>query len=104
MFTPKRMLVAIVVANLALITFALLHGLMHHPVVNGVRMPGNPSRYFGEGRYTTLVSCLQLLAVAFFALRTWGTRRAHSQIRNWRAGFTIWALVGAGFVFLACDD
>lgn len=82
-------------ADLAVIAFAVVHGLIHS---------GNPSRYFGEGRYTTAVSCFQLLLTAFFAFRMFRSRRTASPDRGWRAGFWVWLLMGAGFVFLAADD
>jgi hypothetical protein len=79
------------VADLAIIAFA---------VVLGLSRIGNPSRYFGEGRFTTFVSAAQLLATAYFAARIYFARQQSG------AGFarTIWILIAAGFVFLAADD
>jgi hypothetical protein len=61
---------------------------------------GNPSRYFGEGRWTTAVSCMQLLIVAFFAFRVFLCRRAPTN----GPGARLWLLIALGFVFLAADD
>ena len=82
-------------ANLIIIALAIAHGLAHS---------GNPSRYFGEGRYTTAVSCFELLLTAFFAFAIFFARRAVSPDRGWRAGFWVWLMMGSGFVFLAADD
>ncbi len=79
--------------DLAVIAFALGHGLHH---------TGNPSRYFGEGRYTTGVSCFQLLVVAGLTFATW--RKRQQAANDGAGGRWIWALIGSGFIFLACDD
>ena len=81
-------------ATLAIIVFAVVHGLMHS---------GNPSRYFGEGRYTTAVSCFQLLLTAFFAFSIFRTRKAAAW-EGGLAGYWVWLIMGCGFVFLAADD
>ncbi|HEX5177155.1 MAG TPA: hypothetical protein VFV83_09015, partial [Chthoniobacteraceae bacterium] len=89
----SRVLKQLLWINLAIIVFAVALGLMK---------TGNPSRYFGEGRFTTGVSCLQLLVVAGLAFATCQMRRragAHGGFGAW-----LWALIGIGFVFLAADD
>jgi hypothetical protein len=55
--TPRRAIVTTVTANLIIIAFAILLDLV---------TAGKPSRYFGEGRFTTAFSCAQLLAEGFF--------------------------------------
>ena len=95
MDSDKRAFRIALCTDLAVIAFAVAHGLWHS---------GNPSRYFGEGRYTTGVSCLQLLLTAFFSFGMFRARRAATPDRSWRAGFWVWLLMGAGFVFLAADD
>jgi hypothetical protein len=82
-------------ANTLLITFAIALGLAK---------TGNPSRYFGEGRFTTAFSCFQLLLTAMFAGRIFAVRRAAATMRGFRAGYWVWLLVSVGFVFLALDD
>ena len=80
-----------ILANFGIILFATIRGLLK---------TGNPSRYFGEGRFTTGVSCLQLLIVAFLAFQTFRHRRATTR----GAGPWLWLLIAAGFVFLSADD
>jgi hypothetical protein len=89
----SRVLKPLLWINLAVIVFAVALGLMK---------TGNPSRYFGEGRFTTGISCLQLLIVAGLAFATCRMRRRPGA----SAGFAacLWALIGLGFVFLAADD
>jgi hypothetical protein len=89
----QRILVLFLAVNLAVIAAA---------VILGLSKTGNPSRYFGEGRFTTAVSCAQLLLVAFFAFRIFAARRALSA--KLFAGPALWLFVAAGFVFLAADD
>jgi hypothetical protein len=89
----SRVLKAILWANIALILFAVTLGLIK---------TGNPSRYFGEGRFTTGVSCFQLLVTAGLAFVVCRMRRRADP----HAGFSVclWILVATGFVFLAADD
>ena len=68
----------------------------------GLGKTGNPSRYFGEGRFTTGASCFELLTVAAVAARVFSLRlRGGAPL--WRAAL-IWLLVAFGFVFLAADE
>ncbi len=96
--TTRPALFAITV-NLAIIIFAVVLGIVRSKT-------GNPSRYFGEGRFTTGISCFQLLLTAFFAARIFSVRRAAftNAGRNWLSGPVLWLLISAGFVFLAADD
>jgi hypothetical protein len=73
-------------------------------VARGVTKAGKPGLYFGEGRFTMLFSCAQLLAVAVFAFRIFHARRLSSIHRPWFAPHNLWMLIAAGFVFLACDE
>ena len=95
MFRPSHLLGLIVLANIAVIIFAITLGEVN---------TGNPSRYFGEGRFTTAISCAQLLAVAFFAVCIFRARRRAVTTTSVRPSRFVWLLVAAGFVFLACDD
>ena len=96
MSSAKRVLSSFVGANLALIIFATVLGLLSKNA--------NPSRYFGEGRFTTGASCLQLLLIAFFSARIFLLRRSGPPTAGFRASYWVWALMAAGFVFLAADD
>ena len=91
--SAKRVLKFTVWANLAIILFATCLGLVK---------TGNPSRYFGEGRFTTGISCLQLLLVAFLAFRVFRLR-GENRDRS-RSGRWLWLLIAAGFAFLCADD
>lgn len=95
MFRRPFLLRSVILANLAIILFATALGLVK---------TGNPSRYFGEGRFTTAISCAELLAVAFFAFRIFQARRHLASGPLFRSPQIVWLLVAAGFVFLACDD
>lgn len=98
--SPSLFLRRIVAFNLTLIVFSTLLGLVK---------TGNPSRYFGEGRYTTFISAAQLLAVGVFSYLTF--RQRHRQVMAEAPGFPlvrgahlIWLLMAAGFIFLAADE
>lgn len=98
---PKKFLRAIVLFNLVLIVVSIGLGLFK---------TGNPSRYFGEGRYTTFFSAAQLLAVGWFSWLTFRERcrrsvssaGAPAAERHWQKA--VWLLVALGFVFLAVDE
>lgn len=81
--------------NLAIIFFAILLGLYRR---------GNPTRHFNEGRFTTVVSCVQLLAVSVLSFCIFTLRRKATPAT--RTGFVhlIWLLIAIGFVYLACDE
>ena len=82
--------------NLAIIVFATALGLLK---------TGNPSRYFGEGRFTTAISCFQLLLTAVFAFRILRARRTTVAVHGeWKLGPWLWGAIAFGFVFLAADD
>jgi hypothetical protein len=84
-----------VLSNVALIAYAIHRGLTKS---------GNPGRYFGEGRFTTIISCAQLLLIALFAALTFFARRKLTPSRSIFSGPALWAFIAAGFVFLAADD
>jgi hypothetical protein len=93
--TTKRAMTIALIANGALIVVAISLGLAK---------TGNPGRYFGEGRFTMAFSCAQLLLVAFFAARTFLARRKLAPKLGFFSAAWLWALIAAGFVFLAADD
>jgi hypothetical protein len=70
----------------------------------GLYKTGNPSRYFGEGRFTTAISCLQLLAVAVFCALIFLQRNRVMRGRPGRLAVLVWAAIAAGFVFLTLDE
>ncbi len=88
----------------ALLALAINVAIVIFTVALGLHKTGNPSRYFGEGRFTTAISCFELLLTAWFASRICSVRRAQLAGRGWFSGPILWALVSAGFVFLAADD
>jgi hypothetical protein len=91
-------------ARAATIALAFNCALVVFAIVKGIGKSGNPGRYFGEGRFTTLFSCVQLLLIAYFAWQTFLTRRRLATGRSIFSGPALWAFVAAGFVFLAADD
>jgi hypothetical protein len=93
--TVHPAITTILVANLLIVAVAVLLGLMTN---------GKPSRYFGEGRFTTAISCVQLLAVAFFSIRMFLKRRSVTPKGRPMSGAGVWALIAMGFVFLAADE
>lgn len=93
--TPRRAITTTVVANLIIIAFAIILGLV---------TAGKPSRYFGEGRFTTIFSCAQLLAVAFFSSRIFLARRPLASKLGPISTAWVWVFIAAGFAFLAADD
>src|SRR5687767_3121748 len=82
-------------ANVTLITFAVLRG---------ITKSGKPGLYFGEGRFTTFFSCLQLLMVALLSLAIFRMRGLSEKQEPWDFQRALWLLVGCGFIFLAVDD
>ena len=93
--TPRRAITTLVVANLIIIVFA---------IILGFSTAGKPSRYFGEGRFTTGFSCAQLLATAFLSGRIFLARRPLASNVGPLSAAWVWAFIAAGFVFLAGDD
>lgn len=93
--TPRRVLTTLVVANLIIIVFAIILGLS---------TAGKPSRYFGEGRFTTGFSCAQLLATAFLSSRIFLARQPLASNVGPLSAAWVWAFIAAGFVYLAGDD
>jgi hypothetical protein len=93
----RRVLWWLLCLNLALIFFAILLGLYRR---------GNPTRHFNEGRFTTVVSCVQLLAVSVLSFKIFTLRRQAPAAGRTKTGFAyaIWLLIAIGFVYLACDE
>lgn len=92
----KSFLSPVLLGNLVLISVAVILGWS--------RDPARFSRYFDEGRFPMIFSCLQLAAVAVLAVGIYRRRRTLSAARGWRAGYQLWGLIAAGFVFLALDE
>ena len=93
--TSHRAITTAVGANFVIIAFAIILGL---------GTAGKPSRYFGEGSFTTAISCGQLLAVAFFSGRMFLARRPLAPPIGSISAAWVWGLIAAGFAFLAADD
>ncbi len=64
---------------------------------------GQAERYFGEHRFITWVSSLQLLAVSWLAYRTYRVRRSSGELPRGSA-VVIWALISFGFLYLVADE
>jgi hypothetical protein len=93
--TSRRAITTAVVGNFVIIAFAIILGLV---------TAGKPGRYFGEGRFTTALSCGQLLAVAFFSGRMFLARRPLAATIGSISAAWVWGFIAAGFTFLAADD
>lgn len=100
--SPRIFSRAVVSFNLFASIFAITHGLLR---------TGNPSRYFGEGRYTTFLSAAQLLGIGFLSWRIFKRRVTNNDRRPAASadgkagqGRWIWLLMAAGFLFLAVDE
>jgi hypothetical protein len=93
--TARRAITITVSANLTIIALAITLGLIP---------AGKPGRYFGEGRFTTVISCVQLLVTAFFSSRIFFARQAHAAKLASISAAWVWVVIAAGFVFLAADD
>lgn len=98
--SSRQFLRCVVAFNLLLIVFTVAHGLLK---------TGNPSRYFGEHRYTTYISSAQLLTIGVFAFLTFRKRRQvvapEAEKRGlFRSPVLVWLLIASGFAFLAVDE
>lgn len=100
--TARRFARSIISFNLVLIVFTVALGLLK---------TGNPSRYFGEHRYTTFVSAAQLLGIGYLSYRIFQERRRHTVSHpdpaaspRWRSPLVVWLLMASGFLFLAVDE
>jgi hypothetical protein len=89
----------------ALATFLLLNSvIIAAAVARGISKADKPGLYFGEGRFTMIFSCLQLLAVGLLSFAIFQARRASSSERGWFAPQNLWFLIGLGFLFLTADE
>ena len=98
--SPRHFLRRIVAFNLIVIVLAILLGLLKS---------GNPSRYFGEGRFTTFWSATQLLAIAGLSWLIFIRRHRPATLEPngapwFRRVHCVWLLMAVGFVFLAADE
>ncbi|MBI5397571.1 MAG: hypothetical protein HZA91_19920 [Verrucomicrobia bacterium] len=90
---PARFLFSIVLLDIVVVLSAVARGLSN---------TGDPSRYFGEGRYVTFVSCAQLLAIGALSFCIYWKRRGGSP--SVFGAPLVWFLAACGFVFLAFDE
>jgi hypothetical protein len=93
--SPAKCLALILPLNAAVIAAA---------VIRGISKAEKPGLYFGEGRFTMIFSCVQLLAIAFLSFAIFRTRRGFSSERGWLALQNLWLLIGVGFIFLTADE
>jgi hypothetical protein len=63
-----------------------------------------PLAHFGERKFVTVVSVLQLLVIAWLAYRIWQIRRVPGERPWWKSPTSIWLLMAVGFVFLGVDE
>jgi hypothetical protein len=75
-----------------------------YSVARGLSRANNPARYFGEGRFTTWLSCLQLALTGVAALGIFLARRRQVSGQGDRSPHVLWGLIATGFFFLAFDE
>lgn len=59
---------------------------------------------FGDTGFITYFSVVQLLIASFLAYRVFQARSQKTVIPLWKSPIAIWAIISAGFFFLALDD
>lgn len=63
-----------------------------------------PARHFGESGFVTWVSGAQLLSISYLNWQLWRSRAGRFVQGSWREASLLWALIAAGFLFLAVDE
>ncbi|CAN5313190.1 hypothetical protein BH23VER1_BH23VER1_02260 [soil metagenome] len=84
--------------NLLLIALAIFLGIFKYSDKS------SPTRYFGEGRFPTVASILQLAATGAICAAVFARRRQAGGASAARRPSFIWLAFAAGFVFLALDE
>lgn len=92
--TPRKALWSMLLLNFLAIAVALAIGLSR----------GHPADQFGESKFITKFSALQLLTVGWLAFSIFKARRDPVGSSLWRSNAFLWALIACGFVFLAIDE
>lgn len=92
--SPRSLLVRLLGLNFLAIALALAIGIPH----------GNLASQFGETKFITKFSALQLLAVGWLAFQIFKARRPAPPAPAWRTPALLWAIIAAGFCFLALDE
>lgn len=88
---PAKLLTGVILLDIAAFIWA----------VNGGE---KPTSMMDEGDMFTFLSALQLLAAGLVSLAVFRFRNRQSGPWRWRSSYTIWALMGVGFIFLAIDE
>lgn len=92
--TPKMLRIVLALQVLALLATVLLERLF------GLE----PGKGFGEKGPVTLISVLQLVAIGCLLMAIYVRCRNTEGGTSWRSPCTVWAFMGIGFFFLACDE
>ena len=90
-----RVIAVVLCADLLFLAIAIGDGQFFH---------GDPRRRFQEGQSVTWVSAAHLVALGLVAWRILVLRKAQSRQPILRSPLLIWALMAAGFLFLAADE
>jgi hypothetical protein len=90
-----RVVAIVLCADLLLLALAIADGLFLH---------GDPRRRFQEGQSMTWLSAAHLVAMGLIAWRILVLRKAQTRQPILRSPLLIWALMAAGFLFLAVDE
>lgn len=92
---PGTLLAWLLVGNVAVIAGACAHGLWED---------GNFGAHT-DSIYIAAVSAVQMLTTAWLAFRIFEARRQRAGwLESLRKSYLVWALIGAGFVFLPIDE
>ena len=92
--TARTLLILIIAFDTAAVALAVFMGANI----------GKYLKYFGESRFLTKISLLQLLAVSWLSFKVYLSRRSSSSGSGPRSPGFIWLLISTGFLFLAADE
>lgn len=65
---------------------------------------GHMTKYFGERRLITLLSCSQLLMISFLSFLIFEKRNEKFSLQIFKSPYFIWLIMSCGFIFLALDE
>ncbi len=94
MFSTKRIVFSVLLFETFAIVIALALGLLQ----------GNIEEPFKERGLITWVSFFQLLLIAGLSWKVFRLNTIALNPRGWRSPHMVWAIIAAGFIYLACDE
>lgn len=90
----KSILLSMLFFNSTALAVAILLGFME----------GNVHIYFGERRFITGISFLQLLIISGLSWKVFRLQAGTFNFRIWKSPHVVWAIIAAGFLFLSFDE